>query len=58
MSSTNTWFSKIARAQHVVRRMFPEAMGEAARASDRVHADWQRRPGGGQAHFGRRLIRR
>jgi hypothetical protein len=26
MSSTNTWFSKIALAQHVVRRLFPEAM--------------------------------
>ena len=27
---------------------FPEAMGEAARAADRVHADWQRRPGCGR----------
>ena len=43
-TSTNTWFSKIAIAQHVVRELFPEAMSEAARAGDRVHADWQRRP--------------
>lgn len=46
-TSTNTWFSKIAISQHVVRQMFPEAMSEAARAADRVHADWQRRPGCG-----------
>lgn len=48
MSSTNTWFSKIALAQHVVRRLFPEAVGPAARAADRGHADWQRRPGCGR----------
>jgi hypothetical protein len=47
-TSTNTWFSKIALAQHVVRRLFPEAMTAAARAADRVHADWQRRPGCGK----------
>lgn len=47
MSSTNTWFSKIALAQHVVRRLFSEALGPAARAADHVHADWQRRPGCG-----------
>ena len=49
MSSTsrNTWFSKIALAQHVIRELFPEAMTEAARAGDRVHADWQRTPGCG-----------
>jgi len=47
-TSTNTWFSKIAIAQHVVRRMFPEAMSPAARAADRVHADWQRQPGCGE----------
>ena len=46
-TSTNTWFSKIAISQHVVRRMFPEAMSAAARAADRVHADWQRQPGCG-----------
>ncbi len=46
-TSTNTWFSKIAIAQHVVRSMFPEALNEEARAADRVHADWQRRPGCG-----------
>jgi len=42
--STNTWFSKIARAQRVVRCVFPEAMSPAARAGDRVHAGWQRHP--------------
>lgn len=49
MSSTsrNTWFSKIALAQHVIRELFPEAMTDAARAGDRVHADWQRQPGCG-----------
>lgn len=47
-TSTNTWFSKIALAQHVVRRLFPEAMNAAARAADRVHADWQRQPGCGR----------
>lgn len=47
-TSTNTWFSKIAIAQHVMREMFPEALSEAARAADRVHADWQRQPGCGQ----------
>ncbi|MFZ5495646.1 MAG: glycoside hydrolase family 52 protein [Verrucomicrobiota bacterium] len=50
MSSTsnNTWFSKIALAQHIVRRLFPEALNAAARAADRVHADWQRTPGCGR----------
>lgn len=48
MSSTSTCFSKIALAQHVVRPMFPEALGEAARSADRVHADWPRRPGRGR----------
>ncbi len=47
-TSTNTWFSKIALAQHVIRRLFPEAMNEAARAGDRVHATWQRTPGCGK----------
>ncbi len=47
-TSTNTWFSKIAISQHVVRELFPEAMTEAVRAADRVHADWQRRPGCGE----------
>jgi len=47
-TSTNTWFSKIALAQYVIRQLFPEAIGETARAADRVHAGWQRRPGCGQ----------
>ncbi|MEO9113341.1 MAG: glycoside hydrolase family 52 protein [Lacunisphaera sp.] len=46
-TSTNTWFSKIALAQHVIRQMFPDAMTEAARAGDGVHAQWQRTPGCG-----------
>ncbi len=46
-TSTNTWFSKIALAQHLVRTLFPKAMNKAAQAADRVHADWQRRPGCG-----------
>lgn len=47
-TSTNTWFSKIALAQHVVRRLFPSALTPAARAADRIHADWQRTPGCGR----------
>jgi hypothetical protein len=47
-TSTNTWFSKIALSQHVVRQLFPAALGEEARAADRVHADWQRQPGCGE----------
>ena len=47
-TSTNTWFSKIALAQHVVRLLFPEALTPAARTGDRVHADWQRTPGCGR----------
>jgi hypothetical protein len=43
-TSTNTWFSKIALAQHVARRLFPHAMSPAARSADRVHADFQRGP--------------
>jgi xylan 1,4-beta-xylosidase len=47
MSSTsrNTWFSKIALAQHVVRRLFPSALSPEAAAADAVHAGWQRGPG-------------
>ena len=47
-TSTNTWFSKIALAQHVIRRLFPDAMTEAAKRGDRVHAQWQRTPGCGE----------
>ncbi len=47
-TSTNTWFSKIALAQYVVRQLFPDTLNEAARAGDRVHADWQRTPGCGR----------
>ncbi len=40
-TSRNTWFSKIALAQHVVRKLFPEALNEKARAADAVHAKMQ-----------------
>lgn len=43
-TSTNTWFSKIALCQFVVRKLFPEALNPKALAADRVHADWQRQP--------------
>ena len=46
-TSRNTWFSKIAISQHVVRSLFPSTLNAAARSADRVHADWQRRPGCG-----------
>ncbi len=40
-TSTNTWFSKIAIAQHVTGRLFPEALNPVARAADAVHARMQ-----------------
>jgi hypothetical protein len=40
-TSTNTWFSKIAIAQHVVRTLFPAALSPEARAADAVHARFQ-----------------
>ncbi len=40
-TSTNTWFSKIALAQHVVQKLFPEALNAKARAADAVHARMQ-----------------
>lgn len=46
-TSKNTWFSKIALAQYVARRLFPDTLSEKAKAADRVHADWQRQPGCG-----------
>jgi xylan 1,4-beta-xylosidase len=46
-TSSNTWFSKIAISQYVVRKLFPEAMTDVAAAADRVHAQWQRVPGCG-----------
>jgi hypothetical protein len=52
MSSTNTRFSKIALARHLVRRLFPAATNAAARAAGRVHADWRRRPGCGRNAMG------
>lgn len=46
-TSMNTWFSKIALAQYVVRKLFPETLNDKARAADAVHALWQKRPGCG-----------
>jgi hypothetical protein len=46
-TSTNTWFSKIALSQYVVRSLFADTLGAEARAADAVHALWQRRPGCG-----------
>lgn len=43
-TSTNTWFSKIALSQYVVRRLFPETLSQKALAADRVHARWQQSP--------------
>jgi len=47
-TSCNTWVSKIALAQHVIRCLFPEALSSEAKAADQVHADWQRQPGCGR----------
>lgn len=49
MSSTsrNTWFSKIALSQYVVRSLFPDTLSAEAKAADAVHAHWQRQPGCG-----------
>jgi hypothetical protein len=46
-TSNNTWFSKIALSQYVVRQVFPEALSDTARASDDIHARWQQTPGCG-----------
>jgi hypothetical protein len=46
-TSRNTWFSKIAIAQHVARRVFPAAIPPEAAAADAVHAGWMRGPGCG-----------
>ena len=46
-TSSNTWMSKIAIAQHVTRSLFPNALSAAARNADRVHAAWQQNPGCG-----------
>jgi hypothetical protein len=46
-TSCNTWMSKIGIAQHVTRRLFPNALSDAARSADRVHAGWQQNPGCG-----------
>jgi len=40
-TSTNTWFSKIALAQHVILHLFPAALSPAAAAADTVHARFQ-----------------
>lgn len=43
-TSANTWFSKIALAQHVIRHVFPAALTPAAEAADAVHARFQQSP--------------
>lgn len=43
-TSHNTWFSKIALAQHVIRCLFPGTIGRAAARGDAVHARFQQRP--------------
>lgn len=43
-TSHNTWFSKIALAQHVVRQVFPSALNPQASAADQVHARMQQSP--------------
>jgi xylan 1,4-beta-xylosidase len=50
-TSTNTWLSKIALSQHVVRQLFPKALNDLARAADAVHASWQRGPSAGAHAF-------
>jgi len=49
MSSTsyNTWFSKIALSQYVVRQLFSDTLSETAKAADKVHAEWIKGPGCG-----------
>ena len=44
---TNTWFSKIALSQHIIRSIYPETMSTAAARADSVHAEWQRQAGCG-----------
>jgi len=46
-SSTNTWFSKIALAQYVIRGLFADVLTPAAVAADKVHASWENTPGCG-----------
>ena len=46
-TSTNTWMSKIALCQHVARKLFPSALSPEATAADKIHADWESRPGCG-----------
>lgn len=40
-TSTNTWYSKIALAQHVVRSLFPAALSPESSSADQVHARFQ-----------------
>lgn len=44
-TSNNTWMSKIAIAQHLVRQLFPKAYSKEAAAGDAIHAGWQKSPG-------------
>jgi hypothetical protein len=44
-TSFNSWFSKIALAQHVTRSLFPKAMSPEARAGDAIHVAWEQSAG-------------
>lgn len=44
-TSKNTWFSKIALAQHVARMLFPKAISTEAAASDASHVAWEQGEG-------------
>jgi hypothetical protein len=44
-TSCNTWFSKIALAQHATRSLFPKALSAAAAAADASHVAWEQGPG-------------
>ena len=44
-TSNNSWFSKIALAQHVTRRLFPKALSPEAAAADASHVAWEQGEG-------------
>ena len=44
-TSYNSWFSKIALAQHVTRRLFPKALSPEAAAADASHVEWEQGEG-------------
>ncbi|RME70402.1 MAG: beta-xylosidase [Verrucomicrobia bacterium] len=50
-TSDNTWISKVAIAQHLVRELFPKALPPDAGRADTAHAEWLRGPGCGPMAF-------